>query len=334
MKTPHVHLVRSLVAAVAVGFGCLPSALFAQAKKKNPASKLYVSDVSGEAQIDTGDSVEDLAKRSVYTAQGAIVDTKRPEKEEDRTKYFSTMVYSNGTGAFFDADTRVEIRRFVQEPFVPTRSDIDVEPSISQTQAFVARGTVGLCTSKLVAGSTMAYTTPHGTVNIRGQKIVIQAESDVTKISMLEGESTVRAGTMDMGGHTLHAGEQALIRPGLPGQANIVQIQKIPSNEASQLDDKVAMACMAKRTVYFEVRDRQRANGDSGNPGEVDAFDTETVATRVAGGPFVNSSGEIVAVPVTPTNLPVQFTVSPASILTPSGRVVTPGPATNGPPGG
>ena len=114
---------------------------YAQAKK-NPASKVYVADLSGDAVIDTGENVEEVGKRSVYTAQGTIIETKKPLQESDRRKFFSTMVYSNGTGAFYDADTRVEMKHFVQEPFTPNRSDVEMEPSISQTQAFVARGKV------------------------------------------------------------------------------------------------------------------------------------------------------------------------------------------------
>jgi hypothetical protein len=342
MNTPSAHVLRSILLGSAIVALCSPAELVAQAKKKNPASKLYVSDVGGEAQIDTGDSVEELNKRSVYTAQGVVIDTKRPDN--DKEKHFSTMVYSNGTGAFFDTDTRVEIKKFVQEPFVPTRADNEVEPSISQTQAFVSRGTVGLCTSKLVAGSTMAYTTPHASVNIRGQKIVIEAEGNGSRISMLDGESTVKAGAMDMGGHTIHAGEQALIRPGAPGQPNVIEIQKIPQSEMSKLEEKVSMACMAKKTVYFEVRGRQNSDaGKSGSTdaasatsgggnGEVDAFNTETATTRIAGGPFTTAAGEIVAIPVVPTQLPVQFTVSPATIITPNGNVVNPG--SKGGPGG
>lgn len=334
MKTPLVCSFRLIVFGAV--FASAAAALHAQAKK-NPASKLYISDVAGEAQIDTGQTVEDLSKRSVYSAQGTIIETKPVAQNQDRAKAYSTMVYSNGTGAFFDADTRVEIRKFVQEPFVPTRSDMEVEPSISQTQAFVARGTVGLCTSKLVAGSVMSYATPHGSVNIQGRKVVIQAESNVTKISMLEGDGTVRAGPMDMGGHVVHAGQQAIIRPTSAGQPNEIEIVDIPKSEASQLDDKVAMACMAKRTVYFEVRGRQTSAGASTGEGEnaggqVRAFDGNTVPIRAAGEPIVTGNGEIVAIPVVPVNLPVQFTVSPASITTPSGTVVQPGQGR--PPGG
>lgn len=331
MNTLQVRIFHSVILGAAV---VVAASAFAQgqSKKNNPASKLYVSDVSGEADIDTGDTVEDLTKRSVYTAQGTVIQTKKPNGPDDKLPHYSTMVYSNGTGAYFDADTRVEVRKFTQEPFVPTRADNEVEPSISQTQAFVARGTVGLCTSKLVAGSSMSYTTPLGSVNIRGQKVVIQAQSNVTKISMLEGESTVKAGAMDMGGHTIHAGEQAIIQPGAAGQPNVIQIVKIPHSEAAKLDEKVSMACLAKTTVYFEVRGRQESNGSSGQTGQVDAFNTESQTARIAGGPFTASNGEIVAIPVVPTNLPVQFTVSPAAIITPTGKVIT--PPGRGTPGG
>lgn len=301
-----------------------PSVASAQAKKKNPASKVYVSDVSGEAIIDTGESIEDLSKRSVYTAQGTVIETKKPEKAEDNSKYFSTMVYSNGTGAFFDADTRVEVRRFVQEPFTPNRTDVETEPSISQTSAFVSRGSVGLCTSKLVAGSNMTYQTPLGSVNIRGRKIVMEVNGNETKVSMLEGDSTVRGGPQDLGGHTVHAGEQAIIRPGPPGQPNIVQISKIPDSEMSQLDDKVAMACQAKKTVYFDVREKKSDSssgpdqggnepgtggdgGAGGGDGSVSVFDGNSGTSSV-------TPREIVPVEVIPTNPNQNLVVSPASV--------------------
>lgn len=295
---------NAVVLALTVGLAVMPGSAFGASKKKNPASKLFVTDVSGEALIDTGDVVEDLAQRSVYTAQGTVIETKKADSEDENLKVSTTMVYSNGTGAFFDADTRVELRQFVQEPFTPNRTDVDVEPSISQTQAFVARGAVGLCNSKMIAGSSMVYQTPHGSVNIRGQKIVIETKHNVTKVSMVEGESTVKAGLMDMGGHTIHAGEQAIIRPGAPGQPNIIQIIKIPSAEMPRIDEKVSMACMAKKTVYFDVRERgdgDTANDDGGN-GTVTAFDDEG-ETPIR---------EIVPIQIVPSTIPVDLTMSPA----------------------
>jgi hypothetical protein len=310
-----------LSAAVVIA---LPAAADTSVKKKNPGSKIYVSDVSGDATIGTEDTLEDLSKRSVYTAQGTVIETKK-SSDRERGRTYSTMVYSNGTGAFFDADTRVEVKRFNQEPFTPNRSDVEVEPSISQTQAFVARGVVGLCTSKLVAGSSMIYQTPHGSVQVRGRKVVIEANADVTKISMLEGESTIRGGPADVGGYTLRAGEQALIRRTLPGQPNEIQIGRIPPSEAPQLDDKVAMACMAKKTVYFEERIRK------GDGTEIAAESTTSEAGADAAGAnepagdgvvtaFDGTSNkgtvrEIVPVELVPVTLPTEYTISP-SVLT------------------
>jgi hypothetical protein len=297
------------------------------AQRKNPASKLFVTDVSGEAEIDTGDTVKELAKRSVYNAEGTTIETKKAEKAGDKDKISSSLVYSNGTGAFFGQDTRVEVKRFVQEPFAPNRTDMDVEPSISQTQAFVSRGLVGLCTSKLVAGSTMNYNTPHGSVNILGRKVVIEANDNETNISMLEGDSTVRGGPADLGGQPLHAGERAIIRAGPPGQPNIVRVIPIPPNEIPALDDKVSQACMAKKTVYFEVKERTigsdpaadaaGSSNSAASDAPVTAFDGP-VANADPSAANSNVVREIVPVEVVPTALPVQFTVSPATLISPA----------------
>jgi len=303
--------------ALVLSAGILPASLQAQqAKKKgNPASKVYFADVKGAAEIQTDNRIEDLSQRNVYTAQGTVIETKPARPGEEPSS--STMVYSNGTGAYFDTDTRVEIKRFVQEPFIPNRSDVDVEPSISQTQAFVSRGVVGLCSSKLVAGSSMNYQTPHASVNIRGRRVVIEAAGGETKISMVEGTSTVRAGEMDMGGHVLKEGEQAIIRPGAPGQPNQIAIVPIPPQELTALQEKTEQACAAKRTVYFEVRDRTEAAG-AATDGTADA-----PITAFDGDSSISPSGslverEIVPVPVVPVNLPTEFTVSPATLAAPA----------------
>jgi hypothetical protein len=301
--------IRMLVLACSGMVFALPSFAQQPKKKTNPASKVYFTEVQGLAEIDTGDKVDELMQRTVYTAQGAVIETKRPETPEDKTRYTSAMVFSNGTGAFFDTDTRVEMKRFVQEPFVPNRNDIDVEPSISQTQAFVSRGAVGLCTSKLVAGSVMTYNTPHGSVNIRGRRVVIEAMAETTKISMLEGESTVRAGEGDMGGHALRPGQQAIIHAGRGGQPAFVEIQNIPPPELPKLEERSTLACAAKKTVYFEARERPNEGlPDAATDAPVTAFNSDA-----AGADTVQQ--EIVPVPIVPTTLPTEYTVSPATLV-------------------
>jgi hypothetical protein len=314
------------IVLVAVLNCVLPAHAQSSKKKIHPASKIYFSEVRGAAEIHTGDKIEGLEQRSVFPAQGSAIETKKAEGEAEGARANSTtMVYSNGTGAYFHPDTRVEIRRFVQEPFVPSQSDADIEPSISQTQAFISRGMVGLCASRLVAGSSMSYQTPHASVNIRGRRVVIEATSEATKISMLEGESTIRAGSMDMGGHTLKAGEQAIIRPGEPGQGNSIEVIPIPAAEFPLLDERVALACAAKKMVYFDVQERRIESDNSGvdpdasEPAGITAFDGDSAGASSNFAP--GTDREIVPVPLVPVNLPVQFTVSPATLPTPAANL-------------
>lgn len=333
----------------ALSWLALANPALAQTKKKNPSSKVYVADVNGSSLVTTEELSEEVDKRSVYNAEGTTFETKGTAAESDAGMHSVAMVFSNGTGAALDGDTKVEMRSFKQEPFSPNRTDFESEPSVSQTRAFVARGSVGLCNSKMVAGSSMNYETSQGSVSIRGKKVVIEAKGNVTKISMLEGDSTVRGGAGTTGGETLKSGEQAVITSGGPGQPSQVRIEKIPESEKTKLEDKVAMACQAKQQVYFEVKSASTTT-TAGQPitNEVTAFDGATggsaaaaaanavIATnevreavvgavRPAGtiAPITAATtgaqsvgvGEIFAIPIVPANLPTQFTVSVARIV-------------------
>jgi hypothetical protein len=228
-------------------------------KRKNPTSKLYVADVEGIASINTGEKIEDLTKKSVHAAEGVILETKAESKD--------AIVLSNGTGIGFDADTRLEINRFLQEPFSPNRSDLETEPSVSQTAAMLSRGSVGLCTSKLVAGSSMIYSTRHASVAIRGRKVVIETTDNQTVVSLIEGDVTVR-GDMMAGGQTLKPGQQAIITRPSSFEPPVIVIQPIPKDDVKRLEDKVAIACMARQTVYFEVGERQNEGATDGAFGQ------------------------------------------------------------------
>ena len=339
----------------ALSWLALSNPALAQTKKKNPSSKVYVADVNGSSLVTTEELSEELDKRSVYNAEGTTFETKGTAAESDAGMNSVAMVFSNGTGAALDGDTKVEMRSFKQEPFSPNRTDFESEPSVSQTRAFVARGSVGLCNSKMVAGSSMNYETSQGSVSIRGKKVVIEAKGNVTKISMLEGDSTVRGGAGTTGGETLKSGEQAVITSGGPGQPSQVRIEKIPESEKTKLEDKVAMACQAKQQVYFEVKSASTtttaATAGQAITNEVTAFDGATGgsaaaataaavtaanevreavvgAVRPAGtiAPITAATtgtqsvgvGEIFAIPIVPANLPTQFTVSVARIVIPA----------------
>lgn len=290
-----------LFAAALVGALVLPTAAMA-AKTKNPTSKLYVADLEGQSEIDTGERIEDLSEKSVHNAQGTIIQTNSESN--------NAMVFSNGTGIYLDPDTRVEIKRFSQEPFQPDRADLEMEPSISQTAAFIPRGTVGLCTPRMVAGSTMVYSTPQSAVSIKGRKVVIQADDFETKISSIEGEVTVRGGPNDGGGYTISGGQQATIRR-LPGRAPEIDIHPIPDNERQSIEDKVTLACDARRTVYFDSKGKVPDSGlDFGGDDAGDGWANIFEQTDEAAG----AETEVTAIQVTPVEPVQESPVSASSI--------------------
>ncbi|GAB5562922.1 MAG: hypothetical protein SynsKO_45690 [Synoicihabitans sp.] len=240
--------------------GLLLSATLLFGQRSNPTSKLYIADLSGQSEIDTGERIEEIRNKSVHTAQGTIIETK-----EDSN---NSMVFSNGTGVFLDNDTRMEIRRFSQEPFTPNRTDLETEPSISQTYNYVPRGRVGICAPRMVAGSSMVYATPHIAASIRGKKVVVETEGFETKISSVEGEVTLKGDSTGSSGRTLNDGQQAIITR-LPGRPPEISIQSIPDDERPDIEDKVTMACNARRTVYFDAAKKVSENGPLESSDEV-----------------------------------------------------------------
>jgi hypothetical protein len=201
---------------------------------------------------------------------------------ETKSDSYNSLVFSNGTAIYVGADTRFEVKKFLQEPFLPNRTDLDAEPSISQTLVKVTRGAVGVCTSKLVAGSSMTYQTPHATVNIRGRKVMVQVNDTETRVSLLEGDVTVLSGNAS---EALRPGQQAVVRKTASDERAAVTVQPIPDADLAKLDENVSLACISRRTVFFEV------------------------APREEGG-----EAEIRPVQVVPANPDPGFTVSPARI--------------------
>lgn len=293
---------RCLVSC-AVALALASPASYAQrqlGKKKGPTSKLYLAETVGDAQITSEGRAYSPKQSTAFDAPGTVIETKADAHQ--------AFVYSNGTGMYVDADTRVEVDRFVQEPFRPDRNATpEVEPSMSQSDVFVARGQIGICTGQMVSGSTMNYSTPHAAVNIRGGKLSIKTDENETIIYMVEGDATVRGGSRDMGGALLRSGEQAVIRPGPPGQPPTITVGPIDRSTAVGLDDKVNVACNAKKTVSFETIEKKAEQGleQSENAPPTDG----------SGSPADESpTQEIVVVPTTPTAPPTNITVSPARI--------------------
>lgn len=247
-------------------------------KKISPTSKLYVAETTGESQIDLGDAkIQPLEKNGVHAPEGATI--------ESKAKSTDSLVLSNGTALYVGADTRFEVKKFLQEPFSPARTDLDVEPSISQTFIRIVQGTMGICTSKLVAGSSMVYQTPQATINVRGRRLLIETDVNETRVSLLEGDITVIGNELSSG-ETLRPGQQAVVRKTVDDHV-VVTVRPIPQAEMARLDELVSLACISRSTVYFEAVERNE-NG--------------------------TTTSDIVPVRTTPGKPPTEFTVSPARI--------------------
>jgi phage baseplate assembly protein gpV len=268
----------------------------ATARTRNPTSKLYVAEVEGFSDIDTGERIEELTKESVYDASSSIIYT--------RAGSTNAMVFSNGTGVHLDPETTLRIELFVQEPFLPNRADLDVEPSISRMILALPQGRIGLCTSRLVAGSSMEVRTPHGSIQVRGRRIVIESTDTHTLVSLIEGDITVRGGLLDSGGRILTNGQRAWIRPGRhAGVPAEVEVEEIPSDLIREVEDKTALACMARQKVYFDVGDPE----------------TEAMRAARGGNSVFDSPDEPVLrpIPVVPSLPDVPTFISPAEIPRP-----------------
>ncbi|MFT3781652.1 MAG: FecR domain-containing protein [Nibricoccus sp.] len=234
------------MARALTGVLCLTLSVVVHAagERKNPTSKVFVSEIKGEAHIDNGEKIEPLSTKTAYSIEGSAIETKGDSS--------NTLVFSNGTAIVVGPNSRFEVKKFVQEPFAPNRNDLDVEPSISQTVVKLSRGSVGVCTSRLVAGSSMTYNTPHGTVNIRGHKVMLAVAENETVVTLIEGDVTV-LGADGGNSQMLKPGQQAVLRRAGPDQPTVITVSTLSAEANSKTDDQVSAACIARRTVYFEA---------------------------------------------------------------------------------
>ena len=277
---------RLLLAAFAL-LAVVPSSFSQQqpAEKKGPVAKIYIADVKGEGQIESGGKIYPIRQSTAFDAMGTAI--------EIRAKSYSAIVYSNGTGLFMDENTRVEIERFVQQPFQPRKDstlDTTHEPSMSQSNVTLRYGAIGISTNQLHSGSSMTYATRLASITIPGGKLVIEVLTDETHVDQLEGDVTIHLAGKDSGGRVLHAGERAVIRAASdPSLDPVITIMPIPDDARKQDEQRVARASSGRKTVTFEAL--AVASGESGD--------------EAAG------AEEIVARPTVPSDPPTNIVISP-----------------------
>jgi hypothetical protein len=156
----------------------------------------------------------------------------------------------------------------------------------------------------------MNYSTPQATVNIRNGKVSIETGATITIIDLLAGDITVRSGGKDLGGQVLRAGERATIRSGPTGQPPTITIAPTPSELLQALDDRVSVACNARKTVTFNAIERKAEQGLDGVPAKTAASGSTPASGTSDNDSAAGADQEIVAKPTVPEKLPANITVS------------------------
>ena len=304
-----------VVVAVSVFHGLSSAA--APAPAPDFAGKIYATEVNGTALIRVNGRIQPLKPKTAYPASGIALETQPGSA--------ATLVLSNGTGVTLGPATRIEVKHFEQEPFKPMRTDFEQEPSVSDTRLEVVFGTISIATNKLASGSNLHVETPQAEVSAFGGRLVVTVSDAGTNVWVLEGSCTLRGDDTAMPKQLLRAGDMAAATRGAAGQPEqtIVRVEKISSAKLVALDDQLAEPSFARKIVYFEVKelpaDASNASGGAASPQAALAE-----GDKAAGAP-VDAFGRsdstptlshvIVPVAVVPIELPVNFTISPARIL-------------------
>lgn len=276
--------------------------------KKGPASKIYLAETKGETQIQNGEKIFVARQAMTFDASGTVIETKVGAS--------NTLVFSNGSSLLVDENSHLKINRFTQDPFKAAQDKSlasTYEPSVSHSEITLSSGSVSICVGQMISGSTMTYSTPLGTVNIRSGKVAIRSTPEATTIDLLDGDITVRAGEKDVGGQVLRAGERAIITRGTAGGNEFeLAIQPIPPRELSSADRLVEIACTARRAVTFDIIQRKAEEGQrSGDEASAAGDGPGAAGDNEAAGADAGAGQEIVAQPTVPANPPNNIVISP-----------------------
>jgi len=259
----------------------------------NLVSKLYAVDVEGEAYLENAGLITPLSAREIYVAQGSTIYT-----SEEST---ASLVISNGTGIFLSENTRMTVTRAAQEPFQGERSDMINEPSISNIQLEHEHGIMGICTSRLLAGTLLEVVTDESIVRIVDGKLVFERGPEGSSVTLVGGDATVQAGQIWYEGE----GRRLRVRHKLffPADGSEPVETELSGTDLAAMEGIVTIACLARRGVYFDVL---------GDPIPSDVITTPDQA---------DNPGDIIGTPTTPGGPgggggapPVTVDVSPANI--------------------
>jgi len=255
------------------------AAVIAGSAQEFVPGKVYVAEITGGVAYTVAGGRQELKKGISLPVQGA--------RNETTPAAHVVLVYSNGTSLYVDEKTVIQIAKFEQKPFPKGIDTTVTEPSVSHTVGRITQGRIIITTNKLMTGTTMIYMTPHAQVKIRGHEVVIEVYDRESRIYVVNGEVTVSPVGASAGGLgvVIHSGQEAVVTDSSVSTSDKIQVLPIDQSYLDSIASQLAAGERAQKIVVFET-----VTGADGS--------------------------EIQANPVVPSNLPVQMTVSPATLQT------------------
>jgi hypothetical protein len=236
-------------------------ALKAQQPEFSP--KAFVQFTEGERGdlLKQSDRVIALKEGQVINPQGATIKT-----DEKSTV---SLLLSNSTGLNIGSSTTVQVESFKQNYFEANRKDLDIEPSVSSSSLLLKSGVLGICRPTPYTGSTMHVKTSLGGLTVRGRRVLVAATDTGMLVWPVEGDATYTA--KEVGGRSLiiETGKVLELQRndaqtdmyGIPGEFKALEGTGNkyrfvdPKSLPGKVQDAVALACMARKRVVFEVNE-------------------------------------------------------------------------------
>lgn len=229
-----------------VSFGLITS------RQNNLIGKFYVSSVKGIVTCISNGRILELKKGDAIVARGTVIETPAGGS--------LTLVFSNGTGAFIEEKTHLEIEKFDQEFFTPN-NNLRVEPSNSSTIVRVTNGRLLIGTPRLLSGTTMVYETPHAAINIKGEKVLLEVSTKQTHVAMIAGNASVVPrgpdGTFVSLGRHLKTGEEAFVKRTVTGEPEDQDAEEAEAAEAKAAASKATAGKSAEAVAKKAPAPRQ-----------------------------------------------------------------------------
>jgi hypothetical protein len=273
----------------------------ADAPDRSPVGKVFFAEVTGDdVYVHLGNRSQPVNAKETYAAEGLGIDAQGDSA--------ASMVFSNGLAVQLIVGSKVEVKRFAQEPFRPNRTDLALEPSISVVALDLVRGTAVFATSKLAAGSLFTVFTPTASITIQGGTLIVTADGEHTHVSLLSGTCVLYGRSDSTRVAVVQAGQAGDVHRVAEEQGLSVSIDVTPLT-AIQLETVKTdswLVLRAKQTVYFEEKS------------VVAAFNSATnlaIQELTNGSSAARPAFELVPVRTSPQDLPLEYTTSPAALL-------------------